>query len=110
MSIHLRDKPDGASTYGRADASDFGRFCAKIGLPELTEDPGFADHKSRKAHSRELESRIGEALAVKTSSDWMDIFGTEFACAPVLRIDEVLEDPQVQHLTERGPRSAATAR
>lgn len=67
--------------------------------PELADDPRFRDWDSRVRNYEELAAALAEAFKRRPRDAWLKIL-TEFdvPCAPVLRIDEVLEDPQVRFL------------
>jgi formyl-CoA transferase len=81
-----------------AAMGDFPGFCALIGAPELADDPRFADGDARLRHRDELERAIGDALRARTTAEWVDVLSTLMPCGPVLSMDQVFEDPQVQHL------------
>ena len=72
-----------------------------IGAPEIADDPRFADGASRLEHRDELDAVIGDALPrTRTTAEWVDLLAEIVPCGPVLRIDEVFADPQVQHLRD----------
>ena len=76
----------------------FPEFCSLIGAPEIADDPRFADGESRVEHRHELDAAIGDAFRARNTADWVDLLAEIMPCGPVLRIDEVFADPQVQHL------------
>jgi formyl-CoA transferase len=69
-----------------------------IGAPEIADDPRFVDGESRLQHRDALDTRIGEAFRARNTAEWVDLLAEVVPCGPVLRIDEVFADPQVQHL------------
>jgi formyl-CoA transferase len=81
-----------------AAMGDFRAFCALIGAPELADDPRFADGAARVAHRNELEDAVGDAFRVRPTAEWVDLLSTIVPCGPVLAMDQVFADPQVQHL------------
>jgi crotonobetainyl-CoA:carnitine CoA-transferase CaiB-like acyl-CoA transferase len=81
-----------------AALGDFPGFCSLVGAPELGDDPRFVDAAARIAHRDELEELLGAAFRVRTTAEWVDLLATVVPCGPVLRMDEVFEDPQVRHL------------
>jgi len=92
-------------TYPTADGHlnvsslrDFGAFCALLGEPELAADPRYGDFASRVVHRAELDADIARLLQVRTTADWVAVLADEVPCGPVLAVDEVFADPQVQHL------------
>jgi formyl-CoA transferase len=89
----------------------FDRFFAAIGVPRLAADPRFQDSGSRNTHRADLNAAIQEAMLARTTREWVEAIGEEFACGPVLSMDEVFADDQVRELQmtrtvqhpERGP-------
>jgi len=75
------------------------RFLEAIDGAELADDPRFADPAARGTHRRELRAAVEARLAARDSADWIEVL-TEagIPCGPILRLDEVFEDPQVRHL------------
>lgn len=74
-------------------------FCQAIGLPDLPTDPRFDSAAKRSANRDELNRLIGDRLATRTTSEWIEILDRAgVPCGPVLRMDEVFADPQVRHL------------
>ena len=70
-------------------------FCRITGQDHLLEDPRYADEAGRAKHSAELVAIFDKALAQRSRDQWMPLFlqhGLMFC--PVMRIEEVLEDPQ----------------
>jgi len=92
-------------TYPTADGHlnvsslrDFGAFCALLGAPELAEDARYADHASRVAHRAELDAEIGRLLRARPTAEWVEVLADAVPCGPVLTVDQVFADPQVEHL------------
>lgn len=66
-----------------------------VGRPELIDEPWFADHTGRLEHDDELNEIIAAWIAERTADEVLAAFeAAEGAIAPVLSIDEILEDPQ----------------
>lgn len=66
---------------------------------DLLEDPRFADRSSRLANYDQLQAALAPVFAEKPRSTWLarlDEF--DVPCTPIYALDEVLDDPQVQHL------------
>jgi crotonobetainyl-CoA:carnitine CoA-transferase CaiB-like acyl-CoA transferase len=75
------------------------RFCEVIGLPELPKDPRFDSATKRSANREELNRVIGERLRTRTTAEWTELLDrVGVPCGPVLRMDQVFADPQVEHL------------
>ena len=77
----------------------FDRFCQVIQAPELLSDPRFADGRSRVVNRNDLATEISRRLLDRSTSEWVELLnGADFPCGPVLSVDEVFADPQVEHL------------
>jgi crotonobetainyl-CoA:carnitine CoA-transferase CaiB-like acyl-CoA transferase len=75
------------------------RFCAVLGDSDLATDPRFATNDARLTHYAEFRARVERVLAEATSAEWVTRFEkAAIACGPIYELDEVLADPQVQHL------------
>lgn len=85
---------------------------AVIGRPEMQRDPRFSTKAARAAHSAEYFQIRADAMATRTSAEWLALL--EQADIPCMRyntLDSLAEDPQivasgllrrVQHPTEGG--------
>jgi crotonobetainyl-CoA:carnitine CoA-transferase CaiB-like acyl-CoA transferase len=84
---------------------DFDGFCELLGAPELADDPRYADFASRRAHREELDADLARVLRTRPTAEWVERLAEHVPCGPVLAVDEVFADPQVQHLelTRRVP-------
>lgn len=79
--------------------SGWDRFLTAIESPELARDPRFADFGARLRHREELRTLVGAKLRMRTSAEWIEILSrADIPCGPVLGLDEVFADPQVQAL------------
>ncbi len=82
----------------------FERFCNAVGAPELLEDDRFDEQVKRSENRDVLNERISEITLTNTSAHWVDLL-TEASVpsGPINNIQEVFEDPQVQHLGMAAP-------
>ena len=70
-----------------------------LGHPELAEDPRFKDREDRLVNYDELKALLQEIAETRPRQEWLDALSQhDVAHAPINRLDEVFEDPQVQHL------------
>jgi CoA:oxalate CoA-transferase len=71
-------------------------FCARIGLPELIDDPRFETPGLRVRNHDQLEPLLSEALRRRTTAEWLREFEEiGLPCGPVNDIPSAAEDPQV---------------
>jgi crotonobetainyl-CoA:carnitine CoA-transferase CaiB-like acyl-CoA transferase len=70
-----------------------------LGRTELATDPRFAARDSRIKNYRELASELGKTFASRPRAEWVGLLeANDVPYAPVLDVEEVFDDPQVQHL------------
>lgn len=75
------------------------RFCEVVGLPEIPTDPRFDTAVKRSTNREELNALIAERLRTRTTAEWIELLDAAgVPCGPVLSMDEVFADPQVEHL------------
>jgi len=75
-------------------------FCHALELDDLSRDPEYSSMESRLAHRGQLVSRIAAALRKLPGSEILQkLEAAGVPCAPVLEVQELLDDPQV---TARG--------
>jgi formyl-CoA transferase/CoA:oxalate CoA-transferase len=63
---------DGELMIAAANDGLFRRFCERIGLAELADDPRFATNPDRLTHREELLPPIRERLAERPSAEWLE--------------------------------------
>jgi crotonobetainyl-CoA:carnitine CoA-transferase CaiB-like acyl-CoA transferase len=68
-------------------------LCRKIGRAELIDDPAFCDQAARHANRDLLTRVLDDALAARTTSEWLEVLGGEVPCAPVNDLRQALENP-----------------
>lgn len=71
-------------------------LCRSIERPELVSDPRFVDFPFRFEHRDELTTVLDEALGVKTTAEWLLIFGGAVPASPVLSVSQALESDFVK--------------
>jgi len=71
-------------------------LCAKIGRPELGEDPRFATSPARKENRAAVIDIVSEVFVHKPVSHWVDELNmVGVPCTPVLAVDRVVAQEQV---------------
>ena len=76
-------------------------FCDAVGKPGLKADARFKDIPTRRAHLPELTAALDDALAGKTTDEWMAILGGVAPFAPVKDLGDALETPYVAEVGMR---------
>lgn len=79
-------------------------FCEVMGKPQWLDNPRWRSFNDRKLE----RAAIDEAIALQTrehpTSYWVEVLERAgIPCGPIYRMDEVFEDPQVQHLQLAAP-------
>ena len=70
-------------------------FCEATGLPDLIEDPRFADDEARANNCAELVGRFDKVFSTKTRDEWMDIFLSKgLMFCSIQHVSEIKNDPQ----------------
>lgn len=76
--------------------STFERICAALGIPELLEDPRFANNRDRLVHAVALDDALQAAIGSYDRDELIDIFVSLDATAiPVNSVADVMADDQV---------------
>ncbi|MBI1848117.1 MAG: CoA transferase [Candidatus Rokubacteria bacterium] len=72
-------------------------FCRALERPAWRDDPRFADNRARVAHRDALLPLIEAVVPARTTDEWLKRLHAEgVPAAPILAVDQVLADPQVQ--------------
>ncbi|MSQ53204.1 MAG: CoA transferase [Betaproteobacteria bacterium] len=74
-------------------------FATAAGHPELLEDARFKVHSGRHQHADVIQQTLAPEFSKKPRAEWTRILeAADVPFAPIYTLDEVIEDPQVQHL------------
>ena len=77
----------------------WGRFCKAIGHPEWEANVDWATPQARLKRRAEVNAAIEEITKTKPSKHWVDLMNQAgVPCGPIYTVDQVFDDPQVQHL------------
>ena len=77
----------------------WGEVCDAVGLPELRQDPRFANQTLRARNQAALTALLEPRFGERTAAEWLkDMDGRGVPCAPINTYPEILDDPQVAHL------------
>jgi formyl-CoA transferase len=75
------------------------RFCATLGAPEWVTDARFRDKAGRSVNRDALNAAINARLAHHDRDYWIERFNADgVACGHINSVQEVFEEPQMQHL------------
>lgn len=88
---------DGYITVGAISDGEWAGLCGVLGRREWIEDPRFRTAHDRVVNAPERLAVTAAELEGDTSAAWLDrLRDASVPCAPILRRDEVLDDPQVR--------------
>jgi crotonobetainyl-CoA:carnitine CoA-transferase CaiB-like acyl-CoA transferase len=88
---------DGWIVLACAKEKFFARLAEAIGRPEIASDPRFGDFEARNENRELLVAIIDEALAGRTTAEWLEILGSAgVPCGPVNTVEEALADAQTE--------------
>jgi crotonobetainyl-CoA:carnitine CoA-transferase CaiB-like acyl-CoA transferase len=74
-------------------------FIRTAGRPDLGDDPRFATHVGRHNNWAAIHEELKPAFAVRPREEWLRLLREAgVPCAPIYKLDEALDDPQVKHL------------
>ena len=87
-----------------ANDGQFRSFSQAVGKPEWADDERFKVGASRGANRELLCGMVAELMLTRTMHEWIELLeANNVPCGPINNIDQVFDDPQVQH---RGMRVA----
>ncbi|HEY9524378.1 MAG TPA: CoA transferase [Thermopolyspora sp.] len=79
---------DGDLIVTAGNDQQFRRLCEVLGLPEVADDPRFADNDGRVAGREELRRLLVERLLTRPKMDWFrDLTAAGLACGPINTVD-----------------------
>ncbi len=89
---------DGHIIVAVGNDSQFARYVALLGRPELATDPRFTTNRNRVAHRADLVPLLQDCMRTRGSADWLSALeAIGVPCGPINTLDRVFADPQVQH-------------
>ncbi|MDX3805815.1 CaiB/BaiF CoA transferase family protein [Bosea thiooxidans] len=88
---------DGQIAIAPSDNTFFGRLMDALGLPEVKNDPEFADNFRRVKHRDLLQQVVEGKLAEADSAEWIErLNAAGVPCGPIYDLDGVFSDPQIR--------------
>ncbi len=95
---------DGHLILAVGNDSQFTKFCAVAGRPELATDPRFVKNADRVRHRDTLVPLLAELMKTRPRADWLAALeAAKVPCGPINDLAEVFADPQVQARGMRVP-------
>jgi crotonobetainyl-CoA:carnitine CoA-transferase CaiB-like acyl-CoA transferase len=87
---------DGRMIIAVANDSQFQRFAAILGLPELGADPRFQTNEARVKNRQQLIPMVEERLRARSTREWVvDLDREQVPAGPINTLDAVFDDPQI---------------
>ena len=87
---------DSFMTVGSVSNAEWRGLCSALDKPDWIDDPRFRTPAARTANAAERLALVGAALATRPTQEWLArLVASDVPCAPVLRRDDVVTDPQV---------------
>ncbi len=89
---------DGHIILAVGNDTQFARFCALAGAPELADNPAFVTNALRVENRSALTPLVAELMRSNSSDWWLENLGLQrVPCGPINSLDKVFDDPQVKH-------------
>jgi len=90
---------DGHINIAASGQHMFRRLCEALGTEALLDDPRFRTAPDRSRNRIALTAELDRALAARTSAEWVELLnGKGVPSGPILNVQEVFENEQIQHL------------
>jgi CoA:oxalate CoA-transferase len=88
---------DGHLVIAAGNDELFERLAGALGLDSLSADPRFVSVAARMRHVDALQEELEDTLRQRTTADWVEVLrAAGVPCAPVQRVSELFDDPQVR--------------
>ena len=90
---------DGAINIAVAGNDTWKRLCNALGQDDWAEDEALDTNAKRAERRDKLNADIAAIVETKSTADWVELLtAAGVPCGPIYKIDEMFDDPQVQHL------------
>jgi crotonobetainyl-CoA:carnitine CoA-transferase CaiB-like acyl-CoA transferase len=92
------DAADGPLNIAANRQEQFETLCREVGLPQLIDDPRFAEREARKTNREELNAELNAALRDRTALEWEQVLTAQgVPAARILTVPQALELDQLAH-------------
>ena len=89
---------DGYLILAVGNDAQFARFCDLAGRPELAKDERFTTNSNRVKNREILIPDLTEIMLTQDTDAWLEQLNQKgIPCGPIANIDQVFDNPQVQH-------------
>jgi formyl-CoA transferase len=89
---------DGHIILAIGNDTQFASFCQEAGCAELAQEARFKTMSQRIVHRGELIPLIADVMRTRSKREWIAALeAANVPCGPINNMQEVFEDPQVQH-------------
>lgn len=90
---------DGYFNLGVGNTQQFRTLCDLIHRPDLRDHPDYQANAGRLKDRALLAAELGLVFQQRTTREWVELLnGAGVPCGPIYDMQEVFQDPQVQHL------------
>ena len=104
MPTGAYETSDGHVNIGAGGDHGWKRVCEAIGAQHLMTWPEFEDADLRVKNRTLLNSEYDKIFRTRTTGEWVDLLNNAgIPCGPIYKVDQMWNDPQVQHLGIRAP-------
>jgi crotonobetainyl-CoA:carnitine CoA-transferase CaiB-like acyl-CoA transferase len=80
---------DGDLIVTAGNDAQFRKLCDVLGVPELPDDPRFANNPGRTANREALRPLLAKKLAAKSAAEWFDVLiAVGVPCGPINTVDK----------------------
>jgi crotonobetainyl-CoA:carnitine CoA-transferase CaiB-like acyl-CoA transferase len=92
------DAADGPLNIAANRQEQFEILCREVGLPQLIDDPRFAEREARKTNREELNAELNAALRGRTAVEWEQVLTAQgVPAARILTVPQALELGQLAY-------------
>ena len=84
---------DGHVAIAAMEQKSFNKMCTALGAVDMLEEERFKNFVDRRAHRNELEERLNKITSQFTKAELMDRLGGLIPFGPVMKMDEIKNDP-----------------
>ena len=104
MPTSVYPTADGFVNIAAAGNTIYARLCEALGAPALANDPDYATAEMRSSNRAALNAAIAALTRRHASAALIERLNRAgVPCGPILRMNEVFDDPQVRHLGMAAP-------